>query len=165
MTQAMDIGQRGAAAGILPALRAKPAPKIEAEIVRQVKDLRKQAARQKLDFIEAQLDALELGGGNPKSRARALARMGRGISSAVREYKSLSPTADDAKNFARTADETLHKVKNVAKWHKTSLMQAGLPVLDAVTRQADLFLRVAARDIQMLGRLAISDKSILDVTV
>ena len=165
MTQTVDIGQQGAVTARLATRPKAAAPKIAADVARQVKDLRKQAARQKLDFIEARIGVMELGGGNPKSRARELARLGRSISSTVREYKSLSPSKGDAKNFAKTAEATLNKARNITKWHKTSLARAGLPVLDGATRHADLSLRIAARDIQGLEKAAAAGKFILDVTI
>lgn len=164
MTQTVDISQQHAVTARF-ATRSKALPKIATDVARQVKDLRKKAARQKLDFIEARVEAMELGGGNPKSRARELARLGRSISSTVREYKSLSPSKGDAKNFAKTAEAALNKVRNVAKWHKTSLVRAGLPVQDGATRHADLSLRIAARDIQGLEKSAAAGKFILDVTI
>lgn len=49
---------------------------------------RKEAARQKIARIKAQIQAMKMAGGDPKAQARQLARLARELASAVREFRS-----------------------------------------------------------------------------
>lgn len=53
---------------------------------------RKEAAKQKVARIKAQIQALKMMGGDPESNARKLARLARELSSAVRDYKAAGGT-------------------------------------------------------------------------